>query len=116
MEYDGAGFAGWATQPGRRTVQEELERALTSVRGEPVALTVAGRTDAGVHARGQVVSHPGDPTPARALNGVLPRDVRVLASDPMPEGFDARRDARSRTYRYRVQVGPVGRVMDQGRA
>jgi len=81
-----------------------------------VALTVAGRTDKGVHARGQVASHPGPPSPARALNGVLPADVRVLASEEKPEGFDARRDAISRTYRYRVQAGPVARVMERGRA
>jgi len=79
-------------------------------------LTVAGRTDKGVHARGQVASHPGPPSPARALNGVLPADVRVLASEEAPEGFDARRDACSRTYRYRVQLGPEARVMERGRA
>jgi tRNA pseudouridine38-40 synthase len=71
-----------------------LEEAL----GRP--LTVAGRTDAGVHARGQVASHPGDPMPAADLNALLPDDVRVLASERAPDGFDARRDARSRTYRY----------------
>jgi tRNA pseudouridine38-40 synthase len=97
-------------------VQEELERALAAVRREPVALTVAGRTDAGVHARGQVASHAGPPSPARALNGVLDPDVRVLSCEEAPEGFDARRDARSRTYRYRVQPGPVARVMERGRA
>ncbi len=86
------------------------------MRTEPVALTVAGRTDRGVHARGQVASHPGPRSTARALNGVLPPDVRVLASDEAPEGFDARRDALSRTYRYRVQAGPVARVMERGRA
>ena len=93
LEYDGAGFAGWARQPGERTVQGELEEALAEVLREPVALTVAGRTDAGVHARGQVASHPGAPAPAGALNGLLPADVRVLASEAAPDGFDARRDA-----------------------
>ncbi len=116
LEYDGAGFAGWATQPGKRTVQEEVEQALARVRREPVTLTVAGRTDAGVHARGQVASHPGTPTPARSLNGVLARDVRVLASDRVADGFDARRDALSRTYRYRVQTGSVARVHERGRS
>ena len=116
LEYDGAGFAGWATQPGKRTVQEELERGLAQIRREPVSLTVAGRTDAGVHARGQVVSHPGTPTPARSLNGVLAPDVRVLASDEVPDGFDARRDAVSRTYRYRVLAAPVARVHERGRS
>ncbi len=116
LEYDGAGFSGWATQPGERTVQAELEAALARVRREPVGLVVAGRTDAGVHARGQVASHPGPPTPARALNGVLAPDVRVLASDEVPEGFDARRDALSRTYRYRVLADPVARVHERGRS
>ena len=65
-------------------------------------LTVAGRTDRGVHARGQVASHEGEPAPLRNLNALLPPDVAVLASEAAPDGFDARRDARSRTYRYRA--------------
>ena len=76
---------------------------------------MAGRTDAGVHARGQVASHDGAPAWQSALNAVLPRDVRVLASDEAPEGFDARRDARARTYRYRVLGGPVLRVFERDR-
>jgi tRNA pseudouridine38-40 synthase len=72
------------------------------VRREPTRLTVAGRTDAGVHARGQVASHDGDPAPVDALNSLLPPDIRVLASETAPAGFDARRDAVSRTYRYRI--------------
>ena len=99
-----------------RTVQAELERALALVRGEETPLIVAGRTDAGVHARGQVASHPGAPARASSLNGVLARDVRVLASEPALEGFDARRDAISRTYRYRVLPGRVARVFERGRA
>jgi len=83
-------------------VQETLEAALATVAREPVRLTVAGRTDAGVHARGQVASHPGPPVSAQRLNGLLPPDVAVVSSEAAPEGFDARRDARSRTYRYRV--------------
>lgn len=101
LEYDGGAFAGWARQPGRRTVQGVLEEALAAT-GRPVALSVAGRTDAGVHARGQVASHPGEPVAAARLNALLPADVRMLRSVPAPEGFDARRDARSRTYCYRV--------------
>lgn len=93
-----------------------LEEALAAVSGRPTALTVAGRTDAGVHARGQVASHDGDPVPAHALNGVLAGDVRVLASEPAPDGFDARADALSRTYRYRVQTGPVAHPFERGRA
>jgi tRNA pseudouridine38-40 synthase len=83
-------------------VQGVLEEALGTVLQREVALTVAGRTDRGVHARGQVASHEGDPAPARSLNGLLPRDVSVLASESAPKGFDARRHAKSRTYRYRV--------------
>jgi tRNA pseudouridine38-40 synthase len=102
IEYDGTDFAGWATQPGKRTVQETVETALATIAREPVKLTVAGRTDAGVHARGQVASHPGRPIPAKRISGLLPPDVAVLRSEEAPDDFDARRDARSRTYRYRV--------------
>jgi tRNA pseudouridine38-40 synthase len=103
VEYDGTDFFGWARQPGRRTVQGELERALAVVlRRESVPLTVAGRTDAGVHATGQVASHTGDPAHADSLNGVLSYDVSVLESRAAAPGFDARRDATSRAYRYRV--------------
>jgi tRNA pseudouridine38-40 synthase len=81
-----------------------------------VDLAVAGRTDAGVHATGQVASHPGDPAPPRALNGLLPRDVSVLRSESAPEGFDARRDARSRTYRYRVLARSTRSPFERSRA
>jgi tRNA pseudouridine38-40 synthase len=102
LEYDGTQFAGWAKQPGQRTVQGELERALhTLLRGEAV-LTVAGRTDSGVHAWAQVASYDGEPAPTTALNAVLPADVAVHGCAVAPDGFDARRDARSRTYCYRV--------------
>lgn len=116
LEYVGTDFSGWARQPGRRTVQQVVEEALASVVGEPVGLVVAGRTDAGVHARGQVVSHPGDAVSAARLNSELPSDVRVLSSERAPEGFDARRDATSRVYRYRVLPGPTGRAFEQDRA
>lgn len=102
IEYDGSGFRGWAKQPGYRTVQGEVERALEVVRREPTPLTVAGRTDAGVHAWAQVASHPGEPADARSLNALLPDDVAVLASENAPDGFDARSDATSRTYCYRI--------------
>jgi tRNA pseudouridine38-40 synthase len=90
-----------------RTVQAELERALETVRREPTQLTVAGRTDAGVHARGQVASHPGEPARVDGLNSLLPPDIRVLASEPADPHFDARRDALSRTYRYRLLIRAV---------
>ena len=116
LEYDGSEFAGWARQPGLRTVQGELESGLERVLGRAVRLTVAGRTDAGVHARGQVASHDGEPATARAINGVLPSDVRVLSSEPAHEGFDARRDALSRTYRYRVFTREAGSAFEPGLA
>ncbi|HWC07935.1 MAG TPA: tRNA pseudouridine(38-40) synthase TruA, partial [Solirubrobacterales bacterium] len=102
IEYDGSGFRGWARQPGLRTVQGELETALATVLREPVDLTVAGRTDTGVHARGQVASFktPTEPPAdlARSLNGLGPDDIGVTAAAVVADGFDARRDARSRTY------------------
>ena len=75
---------------------------LATVRGEMAELTVAGRTDAGVHALGQVASHAGEPLPLGAWNGNLPPDIRVLESEEAPDGFDARRDATSRAYAYRL--------------
>jgi tRNA pseudouridine38-40 synthase len=97
-------------------VQGVLEEALATVLQREVALTVAGRTDRGVHARGQVASHEGDPAPARALNGLLPHDIGVLASEPAPDGFDARRHAKSRTYRYRILTRPVRSPFERDRA
>jgi tRNA pseudouridine38-40 synthase len=105
IAYHGAGFAGWAVQPGERTVQGELEAALERILGSATTLTVAGRTDAGVHAWGQVASfeHGEEPPEelARALNSLTGRDLAVLSAGQAGE-FDARRDARSRTYCYRV--------------
>jgi tRNA pseudouridine38-40 synthase len=106
LAYHGAAFAGWAAQPGMRTVQGELEEALGRVLGASAPLTVAGRTDAGVHAWGQVASFgiAGDPPEelARALNTLTGPDLAVLSAVPAPDGFDARRDAKARTYCYRV--------------
>jgi tRNA pseudouridine38-40 synthase len=97
-------------------VQGVLEEALGRVRQAPTLLTVAGRTDTGVHARGQVASHPGEPAPASAINGVLPPDVRVVDSAPAPDGFDARRDALSRVYRYRILTRAAPSPFEEGRA
>ena len=97
-------------------MQGVLEDALAAVSAERVALTVAGRTDSGVHARGQVASHPGPSAPAAALNAHLPDDVRVIESEDARDGFDARRDARSRTYRYRVHAAPQASVFEHNRA
>ena len=103
LEYDGAEFSGWAAQPGRRTVEGSLRDALAVLLREPVELVVAGRTDAGVHASGQVVSlATGSGAPARrilrGLAGLLPPDIAARAVIDAPPGFDARRDARSRRY------------------
>ena len=112
LSYDGGGFSGWARQPGQRTVQQVLEDALSQVlrADPPVQLTVAGRTDAGVHARGQV-AHADLPLAAwldaapvilRRLARLLPPDVRVRRIGVAPDGFDARFSALSRRYSYRV--------------
>lgn len=120
IEYDGSGFSGWARQLGMRTVQAELETALETVLREPVALTVAGRTDAGVHAWGQVASFetavevPGDLK--RRLNGITPPDIAVTAATPASAGFDARGDATSRSYRYRLFTRRPSSPFERGRA
>src|SRR6476646_7781720 len=102
LEYHGGGFAGWARQPQQRTVQGEVERALAVALGGDVALTVAGRTDRGVHAWGQVASYALEAVDPATLNGLLPADIAALAALPANDDFDARADARSRTYCYRV--------------
>ena len=107
LEYDGTGFRGWARQPAERTVEGTLSEALDGVFTGWTGLVVAGRTDAGVHATGQVASlrADGGPPPERvadALNAVLPGDVAVVAAERAPDGFNARFSARSRAYRYRI--------------
>ncbi len=116
LEYDGGEFAGWARQPGQRTVQAEVERALAVLlRSEPVPVVVAGRTDAGVHALGQVCSYSGEPVPVDGLNALLPPDVAALSCDAAEDGFDARRDATSRAYCYRLLVRGPRSVFWDGR-
>jgi tRNA pseudouridine38-40 synthase len=120
IEYDGNGFRGWARQPGLRTVEGELEAALATALRKPVELTVAGRTDTGVHALGQVASFeteveiPGDL--ARRLNGIGPDDIAVTAAAIAADGFNARHDARSRTYRYRLLARSSPSPFEQGRS
>ena len=120
IEYDGSAFRGWAAQPGLRTVQGELEGALATVLRERVQLTVAGRTDAGVHALGQVASFETEveipARLARSVNAVGPDDVVVTAAEAVEEGFDARRDARSRSYLYRVLTRSAPSPFERGRA
>lgn len=113
ISYDGSGFHGWAKQHGLRTVQGEIESALdTILRTTGTSLTVAGRTDAGVHATGQVahVDLTTDEDPqrvAKRLNGVLEADVRIRRVQAAPEGFDARFSAIWRRYTYRIAPGVV---------
>jgi tRNA pseudouridine38-40 synthase len=116
LEYDGTPFAGWAAQPGERTVASELERALTTVLRQPVDLTVAGRTDRGVHALGQVVSYPGPLPPLRSVNALLPDEIAVLSAEEVPDGFSARHDALTRSYVYRVLARPAPSPFERSRA
>jgi tRNA pseudouridine38-40 synthase len=107
LEYDGTGFRGWAAQPGLRTIEGAIQEALTSVYPAWTELVVAGRTDTGVHALGQVASvrvEGGPPVDraAAALNAELPDDVAVSAAAEAPSDFHARHSARGRSYRYRV--------------
>jgi tRNA pseudouridine38-40 synthase len=107
LEYDGTAYHGWQVQPGLDTVQGRLEAALSRVASAPVQVMGAGRTDAGVHALGQVASCSAavrldDAALQRALNALLPRDIVVCGADTVSPDFDARRSARSKTYRYTV--------------
>jgi tRNA pseudouridine38-40 synthase len=112
IEYDGSDFAGWQVQPDARTVQGELETAIHALTGESIRVTGAGRTDAGVHATGQVASFTsawrhGPDSLLRALNATLARDVRIRESSSPEMPFDARRGARRRTYRYILSRRPL---------
>ncbi len=117
LEYDGTAFAGWARQPGQRTVQEQVEAALRTVlRDERLGVVVAGRTDRGVHAWGQVCSYEHEAVDPRRLNALLPADVAVLDCNPAPDGFSARHDALARTYCYRVLHRRARSVWQRDRA
>lgn len=116
VSYDGTNFLGWQRQSGTgtgngRTVQEEIEEALAKMHGHPVALIGSGRTDSGVHAAGQAANFITDIAriPAErfvpALNSLLKRDVRIIASEEVPSSFHARFDARARTYRFFLHCG-----------
>lgn len=121
LEYDGTGFRGWARQPGERTVEGALREALDAVFPRWDGLAVAGRTDAGVHATGQVASVDAEGGPpaertAEALNAALPDDVAVLEAEEAPEAFHARFSARARSYRYRVLARRVPSALESRRA
>lgn len=112
LEYDGTGYGGWQVQPNAPSIQGEVEAGLSTLLKHPVRVTASGRTDAGVHALAQVAHFE---TPSRiplrgvfhGLNSLLPPAIAVRAVWEMPPGFDARRSAREKTYRYRLHVGPA---------
>lgn len=121
LEYDGARFVGWQVQPNGRSVQEELEKAVEKLCGEAVRVTGAGRTDAGVHARGQVASlRVLKDLPLSAwtagLNALLPEDLACVRAEVVPEGFDARRWARGKRYIYYILQTAVRSPLQRGRA
>jgi tRNA pseudouridine38-40 synthase len=112
LAYDGTDYAGWQVQPDQLSAQEVVERALEKITGSPVRILASGRTDAGVHALGQVASFRTDTRLTtdvlhRALNGELPTDVAVLDVAEAPEGFHPIRDAAHKRYRYTIHDGPV---------
>jgi tRNA pseudouridine38-40 synthase len=112
LSYDGTRYVGWQVQPNGPSIQAELERALATLHKEPVRVTGAGRTDAGVHALGQVASfaveRPLPPTAyVKGTNALLPDDVAVRAAEVRDGPFDARRDARGKRYRYRIENLPT---------
>jgi tRNA pseudouridine38-40 synthase len=116
LAYDGTDYAGWQVQPDRITVQEVVEKALEKITGSPVRILASGRTDAGVHALGQVASfrsetHLSTDILQRALNGELPPDVAVLDVSEAPQGFHPIRDAICKRYRYIIHDGPVRDVL-----
>jgi tRNA pseudouridine38-40 synthase len=116
LAYDGGPFNGWAVQPGQRTVAGELAVALQTVLRQEVSLVVAGRTDRGVHALGQVVSYEGPLPSLRSVNALLPDEIAVLGAEEAADGFSARHDARSRSYVYRVLARPTPSPFEAGRA
>jgi tRNA pseudouridine38-40 synthase len=116
LAYDGGPFAGWAVQPGQRTVAGELTVALQTVLREEVSPTAAGRTDRGVHALGQVVSYDGPPPSLRSVNALLPDEIAVLSAEIVRDGFSARHDAVSRSYVYRVLARQAPSPFEAGRA
>ena len=118
LAYDGTDYAGWQVQPDQLTVQEVVERAVQKITGSPVRILASGRTDAGVHALGQVASFRTDTRLTtdvlhRALNGELPPAVAILDVAEVPEGFHPIRDAARKRYRYTIRDGPVRDVFDR---
>jgi tRNA pseudouridine38-40 synthase len=121
LAYDGGAYAGWQVQPDKPTVQGTLETALQQITQESLRVTAAGRTDAGVHALGQVVgvataTRLSNAELQRALNAVLPADVAVVKLENAPDGFHATRDAVAKRYRYQIHNGRTPSVFDRNYA
>src|SRR5258708_155286 len=121
LEYDGTNYAGWQLQSGQDSIQARLEEALLRLFGDPVRVRGAGRTDAGVHARGQVAAARlprlfDSAELARALNAILPPDIVVLEASEVGDSFNPRRDARLRTYEYRVLNQPLRSAFERNSA
>jgi len=120
IEYDGSNYAGWQAQKNGAGVQEAVERAIFRVTGERLRIAASGRTDAGVHALGQVATFRTESAIpagkfAAALNAHLPADVAVLSSEEVPAGFHARKSVKSKTYRYRILNRPARPALDRGK-
>lgn len=112
ISYDGTEYHGWQRQPGRITIQGKIEEALMRILGERVSLQAAGRTDAGVHALAQVANFRAncrltDLELVRALNAMLPYDIRIMAAERVPFSFHSRKSAKSKVYRYRIKTSPI---------
>ena len=112
ISYDGTNYGGWQVQPNRNTIQELIQEKLKTILGKTTHLTGSGRTDAGVHAKGQVAhfdtDKPIDPLKMlRALNGLLPHDIRILKLEPTTRDFHARFSAKEKTYHYNLSLGPA---------
>jgi tRNA pseudouridine38-40 synthase len=118
LAYDGTDFAGWQIQPGQRTIQQTLQEAVERITGERSSVVASGRTDAGVHALGQVAAFETNSSLSpdviqRALNAELPNDIVVLAAAEEPLGFDPIRHAHQKSYRYIIQDGPLADVFSR---
>ncbi len=120
IEYDGTAYAGWQRQPNQPTIQGAVETALTRITQQQISIIAAGRTDAGVHARGQVASFQSDKSiPVDkwrlALNSALPKDISVVSSEQVPESFHARYSAKEKLYEYRISRHPARPAIDRNR-
>jgi tRNA pseudouridine38-40 synthase len=118
IEYDGSDFVGWQIQPNGRSVQGELEKALSEILQESISTVAAGRTDAGVHARGQVASFKTSKSVVpelvqRGLNGLLPPQIVILSAERVPDSFHARYSAKSRSYSYHLGLKPTALQRDR---